>query len=59
MDGPFQARINNYINPWLYSYGVGVRTVVFSYYVKFDLAWPVEDYEAGEPRAHLTLGFDF
>jgi len=58
-DGPFQARIKNYINPWLYSYGVGVRTVVFSYYVKFDLAWPVEDYEVGEPRAHLTLGFDF
>ncbi len=58
-NGPFQARIKNYINPWLYSYGVGVRTVVFSYYVKFDFAWPVEDYKVGEPRAFLTLGFDF
>lgn len=58
-DGPFQAQIKNYINPWLYSYGVGARTVVFSYYVKFDFAWPVEDYEVGEPRAYLTLGFDF
>jgi len=58
-DGPFEAQIKNYINPWLYSYGVGVRTVVFSYYVKFDFAWPVEDYEVGEPRAYLTLGFDF
>lgn len=58
-DGPFQAQIKNYINPWLYSYGVGVRTVVFSYYVKFDFAWPVENYEVGEPRAYLTLGFDF
>lgn len=58
-DGPFEAQIKNYINPWLYSYGVGVRTVVFSYYVKFDFAWPVQDYEVGEPRAYLTLGFDF
>jgi Tol biopolymer transport system component len=58
-DGPFRAQIKNYINPWLYSYGVGVRTVVFSYYVKFDFAWPVENYEVGKPRAHLTLGFDF
>lgn len=58
-DGPFEAHIKNYINPWLYSYGVGVRTVVFSYYVKFDFAWPVENYEVGEPRAYLTLGFDF
>ena len=58
-DGPFRAQIKNYINPWLYSYGLGVRTVVFSYYVKFDLAWPVENYEVGEPRAYLTLGFDF
>jgi outer membrane protein assembly factor BamA len=58
-DGPFEAHIKNYINPWLYSYGLGVRTVVFSYYVKFDFAWPVENYEVGKPRAYLTLGFDF
>lgn len=58
-NGPFEAQIKNYINPWLYSYGVGARTVVFSYYVKFDFAWPVENYKVGEPRAYLTLGFDF
>lgn len=58
-DGPFEAHIKNYINPWLYSYGVGARTVVFSYYVKFDFAWPVENYKVGKPRAYLTLGFDF
>jgi outer membrane protein assembly factor BamA len=58
-NGPFRANIKNYINPWLYSYGVGVRTVVFSYYVKFDVAWPVENYRVNDPRMHLTLGFDF
>jgi outer membrane protein assembly factor BamA len=58
-NGPFTAHIKNYLNPWLYSYGVGVRTVVFSYYLKFDFAWPVENYEVGKPRGFLTLGFDF
>jgi outer membrane protein assembly factor BamA len=58
-NGPFEAQIKNYLNPWLYSYGLGVRTVVFSYYLKFDLAWPVENYKTGDPRGFLTLGFDF
>lgn len=58
-NGPFEAKIKNYLNPWLYSYGLGVRTVVFSYYVKFDLAWPVENYQVGKPRGFVTLGFDF
>jgi Tol biopolymer transport system component len=58
-NGPFEARIKNYLNPWLYSYGLGVRTVVFSYYLKFDLAWPVENYQVGKPRGFITLGFDF
>ena len=57
--GPFQADIKNYLNPWLYSYGFGVRTVVLGYYIKFDMAWPVENYQVQNPRAHLTLGFDF
>jgi outer membrane protein assembly factor BamA len=56
---PFYAQIKNYLNPWLYSYGAGVRTVVFSYYIKFDLAWPVENFKVGTPRGFLTLGFDF
>jgi hypothetical protein len=58
-NGPFEARIENFLNPWLYSYGLGVRTVVFSYYLKFDLAWPVQNYDVGKPRGFLTLGFDF
>ena len=57
--GPFTAKIKNYLNPWLYSYGVGTRTVMLGYYIKFDLAWPVENYEVNKPRFHVTLGFDF
>lgn len=59
INGPFKAQIKNYLNPWLYSYGLGMRTVMLGYYMKFDLAWPVEDYQVAKPRFYVTLGFDF
>lgn len=59
VNGPFKAQIKNYLNPWLYSYGVGMRTVILGYYMKFDLAWPVENYQVSKPRFYVTLGFDF
>lgn len=55
----FEIKLKNYINPWLYSYGVGARTVILGYYMKFDLAWPVENYEVSKPKFFFTLGFDF
>ena len=59
VNGPFKAQLKNYLNPWLYSYGLGMRTVMLGYYMKFDLAWPVENYEVSKPRFYVTLGFDF
>ena len=56
---PFEIEIKNYLNPWLYSYGVGMRTVILGYYMKFDLAWPVENYVTLKPKFYFTLGFDF
>jgi len=56
---PFQARIKNFDNPWLYSYGIGVRTVLLGYYMKFDTAWPIENYRTGSPKFYVTLGYDF
>ncbi len=57
--GTIEVDIKNYLNPWLYSYGLGMRSVIFGYYMKFDLAWPVENFEVRDPRFMLTLGFDF
>ncbi len=57
--GSFQYTVIDYKNPWLYSYGVGLRTVLLGYYMKFDLAWPVENFIVQSPRLHVTLGFDF
>lgn len=57
--GPFVADIKEYLNPWLYSYGVGFRSMIFGYYLKCDLAWPVINYQVQDPRAQVSLGFDF
>lgn len=57
--GPFNVDLKEYLNPWLYSYGVGFRTMMLGYYMKFDLAWPVENYTVQNPRLFVTLGFDF
>ena len=56
---PFQAEIRNFKNPWLSSYGTGLRTVMLGYYMKFDIAWPIENYEVGKARVYVTLGYDF
>ncbi|MBX7124866.1 MAG: translocation protein TolB [Cyclobacteriaceae bacterium] len=58
-NNPFQVEVKEYLNPWLYSYGCGFRTVMFGYYLKFDLAWPVINYKVQDPRLQVSLGFDF
>ncbi len=55
----FRAEIKNFKNPWLQSYGVGMRTVMLGFYMKFDVAWPIEDYNTNPARLHVTLGYDF
>lgn len=57
--GPFVADIKEYLNPWLYSYGMGFRSMIFGYYLKCDLAWPVINYQVQDPRVQVSLGFDF
>ena len=59
ISGPFTAQIKEYLNPWLYSYGFGFRSMIFGYYIKADLAWPVVNYQVQAPRALLSFGFDF
>ncbi len=56
---PFEIEIKKFLNPWLYSYGVGLRTIMLGYYMKFDLAWPVQNYNVMSPRLTVTLGLDF
>jgi len=59
VSGPFTIDIKEYLNPWLYSYGFGFRSMIFGYYLKCDLAWPVVNYKVQDARAQVSLGFDF
>lgn len=52
--------VNDFKSPWLMSYGIGLRTVLFGYYTKLDIAQPVEDFVPNERlKVHFTLGYDF
>ncbi|WP_194774368.1 TolB-like translocation protein [Pararhodonellum marinum] len=56
---PFVITLNNFNNPWLQSYGGGLRTVLFNYYVKFDVARPIRNYTTEDLRFYVTLGYNF
>ncbi len=56
---PFEAVIRTSNNPWLASYGFGVRTVLMGYYARFDFAKPIADYDIGKMQFYLSLGYDF
>lgn len=55
----FSATVVNYQNPFLSSYGLGMRTMALGYYVKIDLGWGIQNYVVQSPRLHVTLGYDF
>ena len=56
---PFLATVTNFKNPFLIGYGMGVRTMLLGYYVKFDYAWGLENNVVNKPIPYLTLGYDF
>ncbi|GAA4432481.1 hypothetical protein GCM10023091_04630 [Ravibacter arvi] len=56
---PFTASVVNFRNPYIWGYGVGVRTTLFGIYGKFDYAWGVDNSIVKKPIPYLTLGYDF
>jgi Tol biopolymer transport system component len=56
---PFRAIVTNFKNPYLMGYGVGARTTLFGFYVKFDYAWGVDNGYTNKPIPYVTLGYDF
>lgn len=56
---PFSAVINNFSNPWLQSTGVGIRTMVFGFFSRLDLSFPIQNFEFQSPRFQFSLGYDF
>lgn len=56
---PFEATVTNFKNPFLSGHGAGIRTLLLGYYVKFDVAWAIEDFVGSGPKYYLTFGYDF
>lgn len=55
----FTATTVNYDSPFLYGYGAGIRSQLWGYYAKLDLAWGVQNRVVSRPKLYLTLGYDF
>lgn len=46
-------------DPLVYSYGLGLRTSLFGYYLRLDYGWGVETQVVQPGKLHVSLGFDF
>ncbi len=58
-DNPFKAVVTNFKNPFLFGYGMGIRSTILGYYVKADYAWGIEDRTVSKPKFYVSLGYDF
>jgi hypothetical protein len=56
---PFVATVTDFRNPFLIGYGVGARTTLLGYFVKYDLGWGLENKEIKAPISYVTVGYDF
>ncbi len=56
---PFYAKVSNFKDPFLWGYGIGVRSKIFNYFTRFDTAWGVEDDIRGRAKFYLSIGYDF
>ena len=57
--GSFDFKVTNFNNPFLTSYGLGLRSYLLGYYIKCDAAWPVRNYKFNPPMFIFSLGHDF
>ncbi|WP_291722623.1 hypothetical protein [Bernardetia sp.] len=56
---PFFAKVSNFKDPFLWGYGIGIRSKILNYFTRFDTAWGVEDDERGRAKFYLSIGYDF
>lgn len=57
---PFKAVVTDFKDPFISSYGMGVRTMLLGYYAKLDVAWGIENgLVANKPKFYVTFGNDF
>ena len=55
----YEIILQNQKEPIVYGYGIGLRSKLFGYYVRFDYAWGVDDGIVLKPVKYLSLSLDF
>jgi hypothetical protein len=53
------VRINYFREPVVAGYGVGVRSMLFGYFIRADYAWGIETRVVQKPKLYIALGLDF
>lgn len=55
----YEIIIQNQKEPIAYGYGFGARSKLFGYYIRFDMAWGIDDNVRLKPVRYLSLSLDF
>ncbi len=55
----YQVILENQKEPIIYGYGGGLRTKIMGYYLRYDLAWGVDDGVVLKPVNYFSLSLDF
>jgi len=53
------VRVKYFRDPIVAGYGMGVRCLVFGYFLKLDYGWGIETRTVQDPRFHFSIGTDF
>ncbi|MBK9484032.1 MAG: hypothetical protein IPO01_02060 [Chitinophagaceae bacterium] len=57
---PLQVKIKaGGIGPFAGGYGFGARSTLLGYFLKYDVAWPMNVFFKGKPVMYFSLGLDF
>ncbi len=59
VNGPVTTTVNFFQSPVVYGYGIGARTLIFGYFLRFDMAWGLDTGEVLDPRYYFSLSLDF
>lgn len=58
-DGNVTITLKNQTDPIAAGVGWGIRTTLLGYFIRFDRAWGIENYDFKKPRYYFSLGLDF
>ena len=54
-----RIKVNYFRDPIVMGYGVGLRTMLFGYFLRVDYGWGIETKQILRPKFHLAMGMDF